>query len=107
MKRRAFLGGALTSLVAGLVPASVLSRAVALHNVEIDIDDENIGTMRLDGGEAIPLKSMVLRKRFKYEPIREVGNRIMAYDNAPALTVTYQGGDDADMKVRIHGPESL
>jgi len=49
---------------------------------------------------------MVFKKRFKYEPIRDVGNRIIAYDNAPALTVTYQGGVGADTKVRIHGPES-
>ena len=60
MKRRTFLSGALTSL-AGLVPASVLSRAVALHDVIIDIDKDKKATMTIDGGDKVSLNSMVLR----------------------------------------------
>ena len=61
MKRRTFLGSALTSLVAGLVPASALSQAVALHNVIIDIDKDKKATMTIDGGDKVSLNSMVLR----------------------------------------------
>ena len=69
MKRRTFLGGALTSLVAGLVPASVLSQAVALHKVKINVEQDEAmkcaSSMSIDGGPFMPLQSVVISLRHK------------------------------------------
>ena len=96
MKRRTFLGGALTSLVAGLLPTSVLETAIGKHRVDILIDEDNIGTMRIDNGKPIHLASLVLRKTYGFKGIKEYGNKLKIAD------VVYEHNDEAtDFRMEI------
>lgn len=96
MNRRQALKGGFLATVASLVPLPVLETALSKHKVDIVIDEDDIGTMRIDDGRPIHLSSLVLRKVYGFKGVKEWGNQLRVAD------VMFDSNKDAcDFQVKV------